>query len=124
LICTYLAVVPSAPPDSSVRPSGVTVRPSGQPSRPPCFWAVPPVVAGSYVIVGDGFGYIHVLSVDNGEIVGRLATDGSAIVEGIETLTGWPALEWRQRAQSGCSGPAANARRSVVSPSAWRQRAH
>src|SRR5438270_459742 len=38
-----------------------------------------PVVAGSYVIVGDGFGYIHVLSVDNGEIVGRLATDGSAV---------------------------------------------
>jgi outer membrane protein assembly factor BamB len=38
-----------------------------------------PVVAGSYVVVGDGFGYIHVLAADNGEIVGRLATDGSAV---------------------------------------------
>jgi len=38
-----------------------------------------PVVAGSYIVVGDGFGYIHVLAADNGEIVGRLATDGSAV---------------------------------------------
>ena len=38
-----------------------------------------PVVSGSYVVVGDGFGYLHVLAVDNGEIVGRMATDGSAI---------------------------------------------
>jgi len=37
------------------------------------------VVAGSYIVVGDGFGYIHVLAADNGEIVGRLATDGSAV---------------------------------------------
>ena len=38
-----------------------------------------PVVAGSYIVVGDGFGYIHVLAADNGEIVGRLATDGIAV---------------------------------------------
>ena len=38
-----------------------------------------PVMSGSHLVVGDGFGFVHVLSVDNGEIVGRIATDGSAI---------------------------------------------
>jgi outer membrane protein assembly factor BamB len=38
-----------------------------------------PIVAGSYVVVGDGFGFVHVLSVVDGEIVGRLAIDGSAV---------------------------------------------
>ena len=47
-----------------------------------------PIVAGSYVVVGDGFGYLHVLSVDNGEIVGRLATDGSAVNSIIAAGTG------------------------------------
>jgi len=39
----------------------------------------PPEVVGSYVVVGDGFGYLHVISTDNGEIVGRLALDGTAV---------------------------------------------
>jgi outer membrane protein assembly factor BamB len=30
--------------------------------------------------VGDGFGFLHVLSPDDGNLVGRLATDGSAIL--------------------------------------------
>jgi outer membrane protein assembly factor BamB len=38
-----------------------------------------PVVAGPYVVVGDGFGFLHVISTDSGDIVGRVATDGSAI---------------------------------------------
>jgi outer membrane protein assembly factor BamB len=38
-----------------------------------------PVVHGGRVLVGDGFGFVHVLSPDDGEIIGRLATDGSAI---------------------------------------------
>lgn len=37
-----------------------------------------PAVFGGKVVVGDGEGYLHVLSPDNGEIVGRLALDGTA----------------------------------------------
>ncbi len=39
----------------------------------------PPVAIDRYVVVGDGFGYLHVLSTDNGEIIGRLELDGSAV---------------------------------------------
>jgi outer membrane protein assembly factor BamB len=39
-----------------------------------------PMVMTGLVIVGDGFGFIHVLSPDDGAIVGRLSTDGSAIL--------------------------------------------
>ena len=38
----------------------------------------PMVVAGS-IVVGDGFGFLHILSPVDGGIIGRLATDGSAI---------------------------------------------
>jgi outer membrane protein assembly factor BamB len=38
-----------------------------------------PIVRGASVLVGDGFGYIHALSVETGAFVGRLATDGSAL---------------------------------------------
>jgi outer membrane protein assembly factor BamB len=38
----------------------------------------PAVVNGS-VVVGDGFGYLHALSPDDGRLIGRLATDGSAV---------------------------------------------
>jgi len=38
----------------------------------------PLVVQGS-IVVGDGFGYLHMLSPSDGAIIGRLATDGSAI---------------------------------------------
>jgi outer membrane protein assembly factor BamB len=38
-----------------------------------------PVVAGGYVVVGDGFGFVHILAPENGEIAGRVATDGSAV---------------------------------------------
>jgi outer membrane protein assembly factor BamB len=38
----------------------------------------PAVVNGS-IVVGDGFGYLHVLSPDDGRLIGRLATDGSAV---------------------------------------------
>ena len=38
-----------------------------------------PEVVGSYVVVGDGFGYLHVLSTDNGEFVGRIQVDSSAV---------------------------------------------
>jgi outer membrane protein assembly factor BamB len=31
------------------------------------------------VVVGDGQGYLHVLSPDDGAIIGRVATDGTAV---------------------------------------------
>jgi len=39
-----------------------------------------PLAIGAYVLVGDYQGYVHVLRRDDGAIVGRIATDGSAIV--------------------------------------------
>ena len=39
-----------------------------------------PLVVEGRVVVGDGSGFLHVLSPDDGALVGRLATDGSAIV--------------------------------------------
>jgi outer membrane protein assembly factor BamB len=38
-----------------------------------------PVVAGGFVVVGDLQGYVHVLSPDDGSLVGRLATDGTPV---------------------------------------------
>jgi outer membrane protein assembly factor BamB len=38
-----------------------------------------PLVLGRYVIVGDYQGYVHLLSREDGALVGRIATDGSAI---------------------------------------------
>jgi outer membrane protein assembly factor BamB len=38
-----------------------------------------PVVVQGSIVVGDGFGYLHILSPSDGAIIGRLATDGSAI---------------------------------------------
>jgi len=39
-----------------------------------------PLLVGNSVVIGDGFGYLHVLSRDDGHLVNRLATDGSAII--------------------------------------------
>jgi outer membrane protein assembly factor BamB len=39
-----------------------------------------PVISDRYVVVGDLEGYVHVLMPDNGEIVGRVPTDGSQIL--------------------------------------------
>lgn len=39
-----------------------------------------PLLVAGVVVVGDGFGYLHVLSTEDGKIVGRLATDGSQIL--------------------------------------------
>ena len=38
-----------------------------------------PLVIDGRVVVGDGFGFVHVLSPEDGALIGRLATDGSAI---------------------------------------------
>jgi outer membrane protein assembly factor BamB len=38
-----------------------------------------PMLHAGHLVVGDGFGFLHVLSPEDGAIVGRLATDGSAI---------------------------------------------
>lgn len=38
-----------------------------------------PVAFEGRVLVGDGFGFLHVLSPEDGAIIGRLATDGTAI---------------------------------------------
>ena len=39
-----------------------------------------PVLIGEWLVVGDFEGYLHVLSPSDGAFVGRVATDGSAIV--------------------------------------------
>ena len=39
-----------------------------------------PVAIAGKVVVGDLQGFLHVLSADTGEIIGRLATDGTAVV--------------------------------------------
>ncbi|HEY4998753.1 MAG TPA: PQQ-binding-like beta-propeller repeat protein, partial [Usitatibacter sp.] len=38
-----------------------------------------PAIVDGRVVVGDFEGYLHVLSADNGDIIGRLATDGTAV---------------------------------------------
>ena len=38
-----------------------------------------PIVVDGRVVVGDGLGFLHVLAAEDGAIIGRLATDGSAI---------------------------------------------
>jgi outer membrane protein assembly factor BamB len=47
-----------------------------------------PLVVEGRVVVGDGFGFLHVLSPDDGALVGRLATDGSAILTVIPAAGG------------------------------------
>lgn len=47
-----------------------------------------PVPFGGKVVVGDGFGYLHVLSPDDGALVGRLATDGSRVLSLVPTAGG------------------------------------
>ena len=39
-----------------------------------------PLPHEGHILVGDGFGFLHVLSPDDGAIIGRVATDGSAIL--------------------------------------------
>ncbi|MGZ5034073.1 MAG: outer membrane protein assembly factor BamB [Usitatibacter sp.] len=38
-----------------------------------------PLVIDGRIVVGDGFGYLHVLAQEDGALIGRLATDGTAI---------------------------------------------
>jgi len=38
-----------------------------------------PVMLDGRIVVGDLQGYLHVLSPETGEIIGRLATDGTAV---------------------------------------------
>jgi outer membrane protein assembly factor BamB len=38
-----------------------------------------PLVFGNTLVVGDGFGYVHFLSPDDGSTLNRMSTDGSAI---------------------------------------------
>jgi outer membrane protein assembly factor BamB len=38
-----------------------------------------PLALGRSVVVGDGFGFVHLLSREDGTLLNRLATDGSAI---------------------------------------------
>jgi outer membrane assembly lipoprotein YfgL len=39
-----------------------------------------PLVLGRSVVVGDGMGYVHLLSREDGKLLNRLATDGSPVV--------------------------------------------
>lgn len=47
-----------------------------------------PMVVAGLLVVGDGFGYVHVLSPEDGSLVGRLATDGSAILSMVPAAGG------------------------------------
>ena len=47
-----------------------------------------PVVHAGRVVVGDGFGFVHVLSPDDGELIGRHATDGSEILAIVPATNG------------------------------------
>jgi outer membrane protein assembly factor BamB len=38
-----------------------------------------PILVDGRIVVGDGFGFLHVLSPDDGALIGRLATDGTAV---------------------------------------------
>jgi outer membrane protein assembly factor BamB len=46
-----------------------------------------PVVFDGHVVVADGYGYLHVLSADDGALIGRLATDKSAVVSLVPGLS-------------------------------------
>jgi len=52
-----------------------------------------PMVVAGLVVVGDGFGFLHVLSPDDGAIVGRLATDGSPILAMVPASLGGAAIQ-------------------------------
>jgi hypothetical protein len=41
-----------------------------------------PLAAGRSIVVGDAQGFIHLMSRDNGAMLNRLSTDGSAVVGG------------------------------------------
>lgn len=47
-----------------------------------------PVLVAGLLVVGDGFGYLHVLSPDDGNLVGRLATDGSQVLSMVPAAGG------------------------------------
>lgn len=47
-----------------------------------------PMLIDGRIVVGDGFGYLHVLSQEDGVIIGRLATDGTAIQSIVKTTGG------------------------------------
>jgi outer membrane protein assembly factor BamB len=47
-----------------------------------------PVVHDGRLVVGDGYGFLHVLSPEDGSLIGRLATDGSAILSLVPTPSG------------------------------------
>ena len=47
-----------------------------------------PMAMGGHVVVGDGFGFLHVLSPENGALVGRHATDGTPILSLVATAAG------------------------------------
>ncbi|QJR15700.1 outer membrane protein assembly factor BamB [Usitatibacter palustris] len=38
-----------------------------------------PVIAGGNVLVGDGYGFLHVLSPTDGSLIGRMSVDGGAV---------------------------------------------
>jgi len=52
-----------------------------------------PVVYEGRVVVGDGYGFLHVLSPDDGALIGRLATDGSAILSIVPLPSGGLVLQ-------------------------------
>jgi outer membrane protein assembly factor BamB len=47
-----------------------------------------PLIVGGHLVVGDGLGYLHVLSTEDGSLIGRLSTDGSAVQALVKTPTG------------------------------------
>jgi outer membrane protein assembly factor BamB len=54
-----------------------------------------PIAYGKVVLVGDGSGFIHALSRDDGSLVGRLATDGSALSASPQVVDGMVLFQTR-----------------------------
>jgi outer membrane protein assembly factor BamB len=47
-----------------------------------------PVLVDGRIVVGDGYGFLHVLSPEDGALVGRLATDGTAVLNVVPSRGG------------------------------------
>ena len=59
-----------------------------------------PLLVAGVVVVGDGFGYLHALSPEDGAIVGRMATDGSQVLSMVPASGGGAVVQTAKGAVS------------------------
>jgi outer membrane protein assembly factor BamB len=60
-----------------------------------------PLLIAGVLVVGDGFGYLHVISPEDGSLVGRLATDGSQILSMVPASGGRRGPDRQGRSRAG-----------------------